>query len=130
MEYCGYSGTMSWEVEYTNEFGDWWAGLSEEEQEAVAASVRLLEERGPVLGFPHSSGISGSKHSHMRELRTQQGGRPLRTLYAFDPLRTAILLIGGDKTGNDRWYDVHVPMADRLYDEHLEQLRKEGLIDG
>jgi hypothetical protein len=92
--------------------------------------VRLLEVHGPALGFPHSSGIKGSKHSHMRELRTQHGGRPLRTLYAFDPKRAAILLIGGDKTGDDRWCDIHVPMADRLYDEHLEQLRKEGLIDG
>ncbi len=121
---------MSWDVEYTDEFGGWWNQLSEEEQVALAASVRLLEERGPTLGFPHSSGINGSKHSHMRELRTQQGGRPLRTLYAFDPKRSAILLIGGDKTGDDRWYDVHVPIADRLYDEHLEQLRKEGQIDG
>lgn len=58
------------------------------------------------------------------------GSRPLRTLYAFDPQRSAILLIGGDKTGDDRWYDMHVPIADRLYDEHLEQFRKEGLIDG
>ena len=66
----------------------------------------------------------------MRELRTQQGGRPLRTLYAFDPRRMAILLIGGDKTGNNRWDDVNVPIADRLYDEHLEQLRREGVIDG
>ena len=65
----------------------------------------------------------------MRELRTQARGRPLRTLYAFDPQRSAILLIGGDKTGDDRWYDVHIPIADRLYDEHLNQLRKEGLID-
>ena len=93
------------------------------------ASVRLLEVRGPALGFPHSSGINGSTHGHMRELRTQQGGKPLRTLYAFDPRRSAILLIGGDKTGDDRWYDVHVPIADRLYDAHLKQLRKEGLID-
>jgi hypothetical protein len=105
-------------------------GLSEQEQEALAASVRLLEERGPALGFPHSSGINGSKHSHMRELRTQQGGRPLRTLYAFDSQRSAILLIGGDKTGDARWYDVHVPIADRLYDEHLQQLQKERQVDG
>lgn len=126
----GYSDAMTWEVEYTDEFGDWWSSLSEEEQEALAASVRLLEVHGPALGFPHSSGIKGSKHSHMRELRTQHGGRPLRTLYAFDPKCAAILLIGGDKSGDDRWYDIHVPMADRLYDEHLEQLRKEGLIDG
>ncbi|TMQ74489.1 type II toxin-antitoxin system RelE/ParE family toxin [Candidatus Accumulibacter phosphatis] len=121
---------MSWEVEYTDEFGAWWAGLSEAEQETLAASVRLLEERGPMLGFPHSSGINGSKHSHMRELRTQHEGRPFRTLYAFDPRRSAILLIGGDKTGDDRWYIANVPIADRLYDEHLKQLRKEGLING
>jgi len=66
----------------------------------------------------------------MRELRTQHLGRPYLTLYAFDPLRNAILLIGGDKTGDDRWYDVNVPIGDRSYDEHLEQLRKEGKIDG
>ena len=126
----GYICTMSWDVEYTNEFGDWCGTLSEAEQESLAASVRLLEERGPNLGFPHSSGINGSRHSHMRELRTQHEGRPYRTLYAFDPRRSAILLIGGDKTGDERWYDVHVPVADRLYEEHLEQLRKEGLING
>jgi hypothetical protein len=114
-----------WDVEYTDEFEDWWSGLSEDEQVSLAASVQLLEERGPSLGFPHSSGINGSKHGHMRELRTQH---PLRTLYAFDPRRAAILLIGGDKTGDDRWYTTHVPIADHLYDEHLEQLRKEGLI--
>ena len=66
----------------------------------------------------------------MRELRIQHGGAPYRVLYAFDPRRCAILLIGGDKTGHDRWYERLVPIADRLYDEHLEQLRKEGLIDG
>ena len=71
-----YIGAMKWEVEYTDEFGQWWSGLSKQEQISVAASVQLLEERGPSLGFPHSSGINGSKHSHMRELRTQHLGRP------------------------------------------------------
>ena len=121
---------MIWDVEYTDEFGTWWESLSGDEQESVAASVRLLEERGPLLGFPHSSGINGSRHNHMRELRIQYGGRPLRRLYAFDPRRFAMLLLGGDKTGDKRWYEVHVPIADRLYDEHLEQLRREGLLDG
>jgi hypothetical protein len=116
-----------WEVEYTDEFGDWWNGLAEAEQESVDASVHLLEERGPQLGHPHSSGIARSKHPHMRELRVQHRGRPYRVLYAFDPRRTAILLIGGDKTGNVRWYEDHVPLADRLYDEHLAALRKEGV---
>ena len=121
---------MAWEIEYTDEFGAWWQSLTEDEQVSLAASVRLLEERGPGLGFPHSSAINGSRHGHMRELRTQHGGRPFRTLYAFDPRRNAILLIGGDKTGDKRWYETHVPIADRLYDEHLQQLWKEGLIDG
>lgn len=119
---------MSWEVEYSDEFGDWWSRLSESEQESVRASVKLLEDYGPDLKFPHSSGIQTSKHGHMRELRTQHEGRPYRTLYAFDPRRAVILLIGGDKTGNDRWYEKFVPLADDLYDEHLVQLKKEGLI--
>ncbi|OQX30528.1 MAG: addiction module toxin RelE [Candidatus Sedimenticola endophacoides] len=112
-------------VEYTNEFGEWWDSLSEAEQEDIAAVVELLEEKGPQLPFPYSSGVNGSKHDHMRELRIQHAGRPYRTLYAFDPRRMTILLIGGDKTGNNRWYDEYVPIADRLYDEHIEALKKE-----
>jgi hypothetical protein len=64
----------------------------------------------------------------MKELRTQSGGKPLRTFFAFDPRRTAILLIGGDKTGDKRFYDRMVPIADNLYDEYLEEVKKEGLI--
>lgn len=121
---------VKWEVEYTDELGDWWASLTEAEQEPIDASVRLLEEKGPGLGFPHSSGIKGSRHPHMRELRIQHEGRPYRILYAFDPRRCAILLLGGDKTGNDRWYLSQVPLADRLYDTHIAILRKEGQING
>jgi hypothetical protein len=61
----------------------------------------------------------------MRELRIQHEGRPYRLLYAFDPKRAAVLLIGGDKTGADRWYEIFVPLADRLYDEHLADVEKE-----
>ena len=118
-----------WDVEYTDEFGAWWEAITEAEQESIAASVGLLEAKGPQLGFPHSSGINGSRHAHMRELRVQHAGRPYRVLYAFDPRRNAILLIGGDKTGDKRWYDVHLPIADRLYDAHLEALEKEGQSD-
>ena len=122
--------SAAWQVEFTDEFGAWWDALSEAEQESVDVSVRLLEACGPGLGFPDSSGIVGSKHGHMRELRIQHKGRPLRVLYAFDPRRVAILLIGGDKTGDDRWYETFVPVADRLYERHLALLRKEGLTDG
>ena len=64
----------------------------------------------------------------MRELRVQSGGRPLRIFYAFDPRRSAILLIGGDKTGDNRFYEKYLPCADDLYDIYLDELIKEGLI--
>jgi hypothetical protein len=119
---------MSWIVEYTDEFGDWWSGLNEMEQVDVDTCVELLELHGPSLPFPYSSGVNGSKHSHMRELRIQHKGEPYRVLYAFDPRRNAILLIGGNKAGNTRWYETFVPKADRLYDVHLGELKKEGLL--
>ena len=104
------------EVEYTDQFGIWWDGLTQAEQESVAQGVGLLEARGPALGYPHSSGVARSRHTHMRELRIQHQGRPVRVFYAFDPRRAAILLIAGDKTGDGRFYDRMVPIADRLYD--------------
>src|SRR5262249_32678514 len=116
---------MECRVEFTNEFESWWNGLTAEEQEDVDACVILLEKHGPNLKFPYSSGVVQSKFDHMRELRIQHSGRPYRVLYAFDPRRAALLLLGGDKTGQDRWYDVFVPIADRLYEEHLAELRKE-----
>lgn len=72
--------------------------------------------------FPFSSGIEKSRYSHMRELGTQHCGRPYRVLYAFDPRRVAILLIGGDKTGDDRWYDKYLQLADKIYDTHIANL--------
>ncbi|MDN4036877.1 type II toxin-antitoxin system RelE/ParE family toxin [Massilia sp. YIM B02443] len=122
--------SSQWEVEYTDELGMWWDALTEFEQESIDASVRLLEERGPHLGFPHTSGIVGSRHSHMRELRVRHEGRPYRILYAFDPRRSAILLLGGDKTGDNRWYEVNIPIADKLYDKHIEILTREGHSNG
>jgi len=127
--HIGYIPDMEWEVEYTDEFELWWDSLTDVGQEDVSAVIELLEAKGPQLPFPYSSGINGSRHSHMRELRIQHHGRPYRVLYAFDPRRMAILLIGGDKTGKDTWYKEQVPIADRLYDEHINELKKEGLLN-
>jgi hypothetical protein len=115
-----------WEVEFTDEFEEWWNTLNEAEQKRVAFSVDLLRQAGPSLPFPHSTGIVQSRHKSMRELRSQCEGRPLRTFYAFDPRRTAILLIGGDKTGDDRFYDVMIPLADRIYDDYLKEIQEES----
>ncbi|MHB1013343.1 MAG: type II toxin-antitoxin system RelE/ParE family toxin [Desulfobacteria bacterium] len=93
---------MRWEVEFTEVFGTWWDSLP----------------------YPHSSDVKGARHGNMRELRVQHKGEPYRVLYAFDPRRTALLLIGGKKTGDDRWYTKNVPKADKIYDKHLKELEK------
>ena len=117
---------MAWGVEFTDEFDEWWHSLSESEQGKVDARVGLLIEHGPKLGFPFSSQVKMSRFPEMRELRVQAAGDPLRMLYAFDPRQVAILLIAGDKTGDGRWYETNVPVADRLFDHHLKAIRKEA----
>jgi hypothetical protein len=112
-----------WSVEYTDEFGAWWESLSEDEQVAISAKVELLEEHGPTLPRPHADVITSSLHANMKELRAKIEERHLRVLYAFDPRRTALLLIGGDKTGDPNWYEKFVPIADDLFDRHLKSLR-------
>lgn len=121
---------MAWEVEVTNEFVQWFDGLSDREQERIGEVIDELSEKGPHLTYPKSSGIRRSGLSHLRELRIQVGGRPFRIFYAFDPRQTAILLVGGDKTGvNDRrFYARYVPVANRLYNEYIAELEREGLI--
>lgn len=116
---------MEWAVEYTDEFEEWWNGMTEAEQVDINSKVILLQRFGPALRRPHSGAIKTSRHGNVKELIIQHAGRPYRVLYAFDPRRCAILLIGGDKTGDDRWYENMVPIADRLLDRHLAALEKE-----
>lgn len=121
---------MAWEVEITDEFMRWYDGLSEREQDDVGAVIELLELEGVRLSRPKSASIAGARNSHMRELIVQSGGRPIRVFYAFDPRQTAIMLIGGDKTGvSDRvFYERHIRIADNLYDEYIVELEREGLL--
>lgn len=115
---------MAWDVEYTDDFENWWNGLSEVEQVELDRKVRLLQEFGPTLPRPHADVIAQSRHANMKELRGKVEQRQLRVLYAFDSRRTAILLIGGDKTGDPGWYDRYVPLADALFDRHLHELEE------
>jgi hypothetical protein len=119
---------MEWEIEGTAEFEAWYDALPLRAAEMVSMAIDMLQTRGPSLGFPTSSAVLGSRHGHMRELRVDHARSHFRILYAFDPRRSAILLLGGDKKGDRRWYEENVRRADRLYDEYLEELRKEGLI--
>ena len=107
------------EIVVTDEFKDWWDSLDEAEQISVRSVVNLLELLGVTLGFPHSSALVGSKK--LRELRIQHLGQPYRVLYAFDPARNAVLLLGGNKTGKDRWYDQNIPAAENILVEYLRE---------
>lgn len=114
-----------WEVHYTDQFEQWWSGLSIDEQAAIDVAVEVLQEKGPGLGRPLVDTVKGSRHSNMKELRPRGGF--IRVLFAFDPRRSAILLIGGDKcTQWNAWYEEMIPVADRLFDEHLAELRGTG----
>ncbi len=110
---------MKWEIEYTDEFETWLEKLAPREQRRIDAAIELLEDRGPTLSRPLADTVSGSRHSNMKELRPTG---TIRLFFAFDPRRVGLLLIGGDKRGERRFYDRMIPRADELYDRHLEQL--------
>ena len=111
---------MPWEIDSTTVYDEWFAGLARGDQIIVVARVSLLMEHGPGLGRPTVDSVQGSRHSNMKELR----GSSIRVLFAFDPERRAILLIGGDKRDEwQAWYDTNIPIADALYDRHLAGLR-------
>lgn len=115
-----------WKVAFTAEFEDWIDTLTKEQQADVQASLDLLELEGPQLSRPHADTLSGSRHNNMKELRTQSSGKPLRSFFAFDPTRTAIVLLGGDKSGDKKFYERMIRKADDLYDLHLANLNKKG----
>jgi hypothetical protein len=114
-----------WEVEYTDEFEEWWDDLDQEEQERITAAVELLMDRGPNLGRPTAAEVAGSSIHNLKELRPR--GTSIRILFVFDPRRTAILLLGGDKAeaGWKAWYPDAMKEAERLYAQHLEEIRRE-----
>lgn len=118
------------EVEVTDEFEAWFLGLPADQAQAVAARVDLLSQTGPALKRPVVGEIVGSAHDpQMKELIVSTRGEALRVLFMFDPRRTAILLLGGSKTGSwNRWYRSAISAADQLYEEHLVSLKREGLI--
>jgi len=119
---------MGWDIEVTDQFRDWWADLTTDQQAAVSVRLELLGESGPSLGRPAVERIRTSRHHSMKELRSSERGA-LRVLFMFDPRRQVILLLGGDKSGQwNQWYEWAVPVADELYDNYLDELRKEGLI--
>jgi hypothetical protein len=108
------------EIIHTDEFAAWFGELEERDQDAVAHVVDLLEIKWLALGDPYSSDLKGTKLP-LRELKSKQHNRPLRVIYAFSPERDAVLLIGGDKTGNPRFYDEIIPIAEGIWRQYLRE---------
>ncbi len=121
---------MAWEINGTDEFAGWFSDLGRSQRSAVIAVVELLAEYGPNLDRPYADRITGSRFHNMKELRPRGAAKNCRILFMFDPRREAILLLGGDKTGEwSKWYAKAIPEAERLYEIYLTELGDEGLLD-
>lgn len=119
---------MAWSVKVTEEYAVWFTALIKDDLDSatqVAQAVAALREEGPALGRPLVDRIQGSRLHHLKELRPGSAGRSeIRILFAFDPARSALLLLGGDKAGNwQRWYRQNIPLAEQLY---LDYTTEEG----
>ncbi len=116
---------MKWHVETTNNFDEWFTVLDGDSQAEVIAKVELLKLFGPRLGRPHADTLKESKHANMKELRADTSSAVMRIAFAFDPERTAVLLVAGNKAGvgQRRFYKQLIAQADELFDAHLTQLK-------
>lgn len=121
---------MAWAVVSVEEFEAWLLGLHPRVRTGVAAHIELLRSLGPRLGRPYADTLKGSGFPNMKELRVQVGGEPWRVFFAFDPKRAAVLLLGGSKAGDGRFYEVSIPIADARYRRHLERLKRAGRKEG
>ena len=115
-----------WSIERTDEIISWIKEFDDDTKETILKSLFILREIDPSLGRPHVDSVKGNKHQNMKELRIQSKQRLFRIFFAFDLGRNAILLIAGDKRGDRHFYQKMIPIADRLYDKHLDKLRKES----
>ena len=115
-----------WNIERTEEIVAWIAQLDDDAKEAIYKTLLILRELGPSLGRPYVDTIENSKHKNMKELRVQNKKRLFRLFFAFDPDRNALLLIGGDKRGDKRFYQRMIPIADEIYNRYLKENRREN----
>jgi len=115
---------MGWMVLFDSDFEAWLESQEEGLQNEIAAHITLLEEYGPLLPRPYADTVKGSKYGNMKELRIQYKKDPWRILFIFDPIRQAILLVGGNKRGNRNWYRKNILLAEQRYEQHLAELEK------
>ena len=112
-----------WKVITLDQFDQWFLSLDEAAQESILVGLYKLQEFGPMLGRPDVDTLTGTKKfKNLKELRVQHKGKPYRIFFAFDPLRQAVMLCGGNKTGDKRFYDVMIPLAEKEFASYLTKL--------
>ncbi len=115
---------MEWIIIFHPAFKIWLDEQQEDVQDSILVTLGLLKQEGPLLGRPYADTLKGSQYPNLKELRVQHAGEPWRILFAFDPIRQAIVLVGGNKTGDRRWYEKNIPIAEQRLSEHLETLEE------
>jgi len=118
---------VKWAVEMADEFKPEFDEFAQGVRTEVLALARVLQEFGPQLGRPRVDTLKGSRHANMKELRFSAADGEWRVAFAFDPMRKAILLVAGDKTGGNekRFYRQLIRKADKRFDAHLTQIGRE-----
>jgi hypothetical protein len=117
-----YHDSMEWTIIFHPAFKNWLDEQEEDIQDSILVGLGLLKQEGPLLGRPYADTLKGSQYPNLKELRVQHAGEPWRILFAFDPVRQAVVLVGGNKTGDKRWYEKNIPIAEQRFTEHLETL--------
>ena len=117
-----------WEIYVTDDVRDWLATLDETSHRLVVQAIDILADRGPALGRPLVDHVEHSAVQNLKELLPGSAGRTeLRILFVFDPWRSAIWLVAGDKAGNwKQWYREAIPLAEQLLEICLKERAEEG----
>jgi hypothetical protein len=115
---------MEWTIVFHPDFRDWFYTLEEEVQDSILATLGLLKLERPLLGRPYVDTLASSRYPNLKELRVQHRGEPWRILFAFAPFRQAIVLVGGNKTGDKKWYEKNIPIAEMRFSQHLKLLEE------
>ncbi len=116
---------MEWKIFISDEYEEWFNKLPQKHKIAIATDLSVLRDIGPTLGRPYVDQIKGSTINNLKELRTKVSGYVYRSLFAFDPERSAVILNGGNKKGKnqEKFYKSLISQAETIFEKHLKNIQ-------